>query len=223
VVALGGNLKADLPPPRPLHPGWTALRTAWAGAPVLVAGNTVAGEEEPLLEVWTAARRQFPELRLILAPRQPRRFEAVASLFTSRGLAFHRASLPWPEEGTWTAREALLLDTLGELPAAYAEGTVALVAGGWAAPGGHNPVESVRAGLPTVIGPGFSNFEDLVAPLVAAGRLTVVDLAELEASLLAHLAHVPLRPSAVAPLPEPLAGALDRTWALIAPQLPLVR
>ncbi len=222
-VALGGNLKADLPPPRPLHSGWAGLRTDWAGAPVLVVGNTVAGEEERLLEVWTAARRQFPELRLILAPRQPRRFEAVASLFTSRGIAFCRASSPWPDAGNWQALEALLLDTLGELPAAYAEGTVALVAGGWAAPGGHNPLEPLRAGLPTLIGPGFSNFEDLVAPLVAAGRIAVVELAGLEASLLATLAHAPLRPGTVLLLPEPLAGALDRTWVLIAPHLPPVR
>jgi 3-deoxy-D-manno-octulosonic-acid transferase len=222
-VALGGNLKADLPPPRSLHHGWAALRTAWAGAPVLVVGNTVAGEEEGLLEVWTAARRQFPELRLILAPRQPRRFEVVADHFTNRGIAFHRASNSWPDEGNWKALEVLLLDTLGELPSAYAEGTVALVAGGWAASGGHNPLEPVRAGLPTIIGPGFSNFEDLVAPLAAAGRVEVVDLAGLEASLLATLAQAPLRPAAVVPLPEALAGALDRTWALISPQLPMVR
>jgi len=100
---------------------------------------------------------------------------------------------------------------------------VALVAGGWAATGGHNPLEPVRAGLPTLIGPGFSNFEDLVAPLVAAGRVAVVDLAGLEACLLATLAQAPRRPGIAAPLPEALAGALDRTWALIAPHLPRVR
>ncbi len=220
-VALGGNLKADLPPPRPLHPGWDALRAAWADAPILVVGNTVAGEEELLLEAWTKARRRFPDLRLILAPRQPRRFEAVADLLTGCGLAFRRASASWPDEGTWKGLDALLLDTLGELPAAYAEGTVALVAGGWAASGGHNPLEPVRAGLPTLIGPGFSNFEDLVAPLVAAGRVEVVDLSGLEASLLATLARAPRRSMTSTPLPEALVGALDRTWALVAPYLPL--
>jgi 3-deoxy-D-manno-octulosonic-acid transferase len=187
---------------------------------VLVVGNTVAGEEEPLLAAWIAARRRFPGLRLILAPRQPRRFEAVASLFTAQGMVFQRASLPWGQEGAWRTLDALLLDTLGELPGAYAEGTVALVAGGWAAAGGHNPLESVRAGLPTIIGPGFSNFEDLVAPLVAGGLVEVVDLAGLEASLLAALAQAPLRPEATMPLPATLVGALDRTWALIAPRLP---
>ncbi len=40
-VALGGNLKADLPPPNPLHVGWDPLRQAWGKVRVLVAGNTV--------------------------------------------------------------------------------------------------------------------------------------------------------------------------------------
>ncbi len=221
-VALGGNLKADLPPPRPLHAGWTALREAWAGAPVLVVGNTVEGEEDLLVSAWLAARAQTPGLRLILAPRQPRRFEAVARRFADQGLAFRRASETWPEEIAWHSTEVLLLDTLGELPAAYAEGTLALVAGGWGAVGGHNPLEAVRAGLPTAMGPGYANFEDLVQPLRLAGRLEVVAANGLAPWLLAILHQAPLRSAGPTPLPEALTGALDRTWALIAPHLPPV-
>ena len=222
-VELGGNLKADLPPPTALHEGWAELRTAWAADPVLVVGNTVEGEEAPLLEAWASARGQVPGLRLILAPRQPRRFNAVASLLAARGIVFRRASLPWAEVEDWANFDALLLDTLGELPTVYAEGTVALVAGGWAAPGGHNPLESVRAGLPTLIGPGFANFDDLVLPLVEAGRIEVVELRALAERTLALLAQAPLRPGKGRPLPEALTGALERTWALIAPHLPVVR
>jgi len=224
-VALGGNLKADLPPPRPLHGGWAALRTAWAAAPVLVAGNTVEGEEELLVGLWAGLRGRYPGLRLILAPRQPRRFEAVAAAFIQRGLAFRRASAwsepsRWPDAGVWEGTDVLLLDTLGELPAAYAEGTVALVAGGWTAAGGHNPLEPVRAGLITLLGPGCANFGDLVPPLVSAGLLEIVEIPALETRILAALAGAPLRPSAPGVLPECLQGALDRTWGLIAPYLP---
>ena len=219
-VALGGNLKADLPPPRPLHSGWHRLRAGWAEAPVLVAGNTVAGEEDLILAAWSAARAQVPGLRLILAPRQPRRFEAVAEAFAARHLAFHRASAPWDDARVWRDVDVLLLDTLGELPAAYAEGTVALVAGGWAATGGHNPLEPVQAGVPTLLGPGFANFEDLVPPLVAAGRVEVVAADRLAVRLLAALAAATLRPGTPVPLPAALTGALEHTWNLIAPQLP---
>jgi len=219
-VALGGNLKADLPAPRPLHAGWDALRAAWADQPVLVAGNTLAGEEDLVLAAWSAAKSRWPGLRLILAPRQPRRFEAVAADFAARGLAFRRASERWPGAEAWHTAEVLLLDTLGELPAAYGEGTVALVAGGWAAPGGHNPLEPLRAGLPTLLGPGFANFEDLVPPLHEAGCLQVVSAEGLTEATETALARAPLRPGPPLPLPEALTGALDRTWRLIAPCLP---
>jgi len=219
-VGLGGNLKADLPAPRPLHGGWEALRTAWSDAPVLVIGNTVEGEEDLLLEVWKAVRAQVPTLRLILAPRQPRRFGEVAQRLEARGLAFRRASEPWPDEAVWRAAEVLLLDTLGELSAAYGEGTLALVAGGWAAAGGHNPLEPLRAGVPAIIGPGYSNFEDLVPPLVETRHLQVVPGQDLQARILEALDGAPLRPGPPRPLPGSMAGALDRTWALIAPYLP---
>ena len=219
-VALGGNLKADLPPPRPLHSGWDRLRAGWANAPIVVAGNTVDGEEDLILAAWSAARAQLPGLRLILAPRQPRRFEAVAAAFAARHLAFHRASAPWDEARVWRDVDVLLLDTLGELPAAYAEGTVALVAGGWAAEGGHNPLEPVRAGVPTLLGPGFANFQDLVPPLVASGQVEPVVAEQLAERLRAVLGRASLRPGPPVPLPEALTGALDRTWNLIAPHLP---
>jgi 3-deoxy-D-manno-octulosonic-acid transferase len=115
----------------------------------------------------------------------------------------------------------LLLDTLGELAAAYAEGTLALVAGGWAAAGGHNPLEPIRAGLPTIIGPGFSNFGDLVQPLRSAGRLEVVPADGVGSWILAALAKAPLRSAGATTLPESLTGALDRTWLLVAPYLPI--
>lgn len=221
-VYLGGNLKADLPPPRPLHVGWMGLRTAWAEHPVLVVGNTLEGEEELALAVWQSLRSKVPNLRLILAPRQPKRFDAVAELFSMKELAFQRASAPWPEAVAWRGTDVLLLDTLGELPSAYAEGTVALVAGGWMATGGHNPLEPVQAGLPTLMGPGYSNFEDLVQPLLDAGRLRVVEADQLEAQILLLLKTARLRPGPAVGLPESLTGALDRTWALIAPYLPSV-
>ncbi|MBS1785288.1 MAG: hypothetical protein JST24_07660 [Acidobacteria bacterium] len=224
-VEVGGNLKADLPPPPPLHAGWNCLRRAWAGAPVIVAGNTVEGEESLLLDAWAAAKTQHPDLKAILAPRQPRRFDEVARLLESRGLRFRCAAHPWPEsEAAWEGVEVLLLDTLGELSRAYGEGTVALVGGGWRAGGGHNPLEPARFGMPVLTGPGFSNFEDLVEPLMASGSLRVVEEQGLGGALQVELGRAPLRP-VHSPEDPPAAlasllGALDRTWAQVEPLLP---
>lgn len=225
-VVLGGNLKADLPEPRPLHAGWDGLRSAWASDPVLVAGNTLEGEEELVLEAWGQARKVHPGLRWILAPRQPRRFEAVAEALKRQGLRFRRASEAWPSEPqAWMTCDGLLLDTLGELAGAYREGTVALVGGGWTWHGGHNPLESVRYGLPTLLGPGYGNFEDLVEPLKRAGRVDIVEAEALPAALLGALTGGSLRPGADSerPLPDALLGTLGKTWDFLKESLPSVR
>jgi 3-deoxy-D-manno-octulosonic-acid transferase len=226
-VVLGGNLKADLPPPRPLARRWEPLRRAWAEEPVLVAGNTVEGEEELVLEAWAAARAGRPGLRLVLAPRQPRRFQAVAQLLEDRGLAFLRASGTWPDGmEPWREIPILLLDTLGELAAAYSEGTLALVGGGWSWHGGHNPLESASWGLPTLVGPGYANFQDLVEPLLRAGLVRVVPGAGLAAEVSDLLRNAPLRPAQAgrpAGWPEELTGALEKTWQNLTNFLPAPR
>jgi len=225
-VVLGGNLKADLPEPRPLHEGWEALRLAWAADPVLVVGNTLEGEEDLVLDAWTEARKVHPTLRWILAPRQPRRFEGVAEALRLRGQRFRRASQVWPSDAkAWADCDGLLLDTLGELAGAYREGTVALVGGGWTWHGGHNPLESVRYGLPTLLGPGYSNFGDLVEPLKEAGRVEVIGIEELPMGLLRALAGCRLRPGTEAEqaLPDTLRGTLGKTWDFLKESLPSVR
>lgn len=226
-VILGGNLKADLPPPRPLHPGWDALREGWRGCPVLVAGNTVETEEEWVLAAWLRARAGHPGLRLVLAPRQPRRFQAVAELLRAKGLDFRRGSEAWPAgPEPWAATPILLLDTLGELAAAYGEGTLALVGGGWAWSGGHNPLEPAVWGVPTLIGPGFDNFKDLVAPLLDAGRVRVVTAPDLGDEVAAVLALGKWRPAGAVgsvPLPEGLSGALEKTWESVSIVIPKPR
>lgn len=224
-VALGGNLKADLPSPAMLGSAWQVLRLGWRDDAVIVAGSTLEGEEAMLLAAWERLRASRPGLRMVLAPRQPRRFQEVADLLKAKGYAFKRASEPWPTTfAQWHHLDVLLLDTLGDLPAAYGEGTLALVGGGWRGTGGHNPLEPVRWGIPTFIGPGFANFEDLVVPLAAAGRVKIVKEAELMAELQAVLASTPARGPGwdkSPALPEGLSGALEKTWCLLQPFLHL--
>ena len=224
-VVLGGNLKVDISDVRPLHIGWESLRVAWANSQIIIAGNTVDTEEELVLAAWKRARFAFPGLRLIIAPRQPSRFQLVANLLTANSLHFHRGSEGWPVDSKyWTSVDILLLDTMGELASAYGEGTIALVGGGWAWSGGHNPMEPVRWGLPTIIGPGYRNFEDIVSPLLDVQLVQVVKKDTLAVAVINSLASAPLRPTACknypVNLPECLTGALEKTWKTIKDVLP---
>jgi len=224
-VVMGGNLKADMPSPVPLAASWEGLRRGWLESPVMVAGSTLEGEESIALEAWRKLRPIHPALRLILAPRQPKRFQAVAKWLAEQDLYFNRASdIQHLDTAQWQKTDVLLLDTLGDLPAAYGEGTVALVGGGWRGKGGHNPLEPVRWGIPTLIGPGFTNFEDLVAPLRTADRLKVVTESELVTEIHAALESAPARGpgwDGNSPLPGGLSGALEKTLALLRPWMPL--
>lgn len=227
-VVLGGNLKVDvlLSDARVLHAGWKSLRKAWSGYPIIVAGNTVDAEEDLILQVWKRARLVYPGLRLIVAPRHPSRFQSVADLLAAESLIFRRSCVDWSDNSEdWDSVDILLLDTMGELASVYGEGTVALVGGGWFWSGGHNPMESIRCGLPTIIGPGFKNFEDLVIPLIKAKLIQVVSADRLVDAVVDSLASASLRPSAdlcqSVKLPECLTGALDKTWQIIKDVLPM--
>ena len=66
-----------------------------------------------------------------------------------------------------------LLDTIGELPAAYLLADAVFVGRSLVPLGGSNPLEPVALGKPAVIGPYHENFAGVVAELVAAGGLVV--------------------------------------------------
>ena len=66
-----------------------------------------------------------------------------------------------------------LLDTIGELPAAYLLADAVFVGRSLVPLGGSNPLEPVALGKPVVIGPYHENFAGVVAELVAAGGLVV--------------------------------------------------
>ena len=70
-------------------------------------------------------------------------------------------------------QRVFLLDTIGELPAAYLLADAVFVGRSLVPMGGSNPLEPVALGKPTVIGPHHENFAGVVDELVAAGGLVV--------------------------------------------------
>jgi 3-deoxy-D-manno-octulosonic-acid transferase len=70
-VRVTGNLKFDAlgEPATPESPG-----------PLLVAGSTMAGEEEMVLSAFRQVRARLPQARLVLVPRHPERFAEAEGL-----------------------------------------------------------------------------------------------------------------------------------------------
>lgn len=146
-------------------------------ATCLLAASTHEGEEEIVLTAF-AAQSQFTHL--ILAPRHPRRGDAVASLVQARGLAFARRSL-----GQMPGNHPIFLaDTMGEMDLWYACSGATFVGGSFAPRGGHTPWEPARFASAILHGPDLANFAKSYAALDGAGgALGLADPQDLAAAL----------------------------------------
>ena len=180
-IRVAGNVKYDLEPdPTPLE--WAGrMAELAAGRPVVVAGSTMEGEEAMVLEAAAGAARRAGPPFLVLAPRHPERFDAVARLLEERGMAIARRSAL----AAAPARcDALLLDSIGELARVYRHAVLAFIGGSLVATGGHNPLEPAVWAVPVLSGPHVFNFREVYHELVAAaGAQLVANVAGLEVAL----------------------------------------
>src|SRR6266851_4781092 len=147
------------------------------GERLWVCGSTHEGEEGPLLDVYAALRREFPDLRLVLAPRYVERSGRVLAAARERGLPARLRSEPGGGEAV------VVLDTIGELVRVYQLATVVFVGGSFTRRGGQNILEPAACGKPVLFGPRMENFQDSVQVLVGRGGLQVRDAAALQGIL----------------------------------------
>jgi len=182
-----------------------------------VCGSTHEGEEGRLLHVYSILRKEYPDLRLLIAPRYIERAHRVLGLARSMGLVGRLRSAgggPAP---------VIVLDTIGELVRAYQLATVVFVGGSFGRRGGQNILEPAACGKPVLFGPRMENFQDSVQVLVGRGGLQVKD----PVALLRLMRDLLARPEEIRKLGElardavsSVRGASARDARLIAELLP---
>jgi 3-deoxy-D-manno-octulosonic-acid transferase len=146
-----------------------------------IAGSTQAPEEQVVLDLYRRARQVYPNVRLLIVPRQRERFEEVATLLRRSGLPFLRRS---EITASGVDRKAIvLIDTIGELGALWGLAHIAFVGGSMDGKrGGQNMIEPAAYGAAVVFGPHVWNFREPAARLVEAeGAIQVADAAGLDA------------------------------------------
>lgn len=152
--------------------------------PLIVAGSTHEPEESILLDAFKQLKALPSALgfRLMIAPRHPERFSEVSTLLQKSGLTWVR----WSDaESTADARcDVILLDTVGELRAAYPLAAVAFVGGSLAPYGGHNVLEPASLGIPVITGAYTQNFAAITKALLDENA--IVQLPNLEAAQAAN-------------------------------------
>jgi 3-deoxy-D-manno-octulosonic-acid transferase len=163
------------------------------GSLILLAGSTHSPEESLILTAFARLRTRFPQLRLILVPRHPDRFEEVAELVRKSGLPFTRRSEV--EAALPEMPAVVLLDTMGELGAAWGLADVGFTGGSLDGKrGGQSMIEPAGHGVPCVFGPHVWNFRDAARRLVEVGGAVMVpDAAALESALAELIANTALR------------------------------
>jgi 3-deoxy-D-manno-octulosonic-acid transferase len=152
----------------------------------LVCGSTVDDEEPLLLKAFENILVAHPHAVMILAPRHPERFDAVAGLLDQMGIRWWRRS-------TWNAgpitNGVLLVDTIGELASLYALADIAFVGGSLVPRGGHNILEPAQHGVAIVVGNHTENFRDIVGLFQSRDAVRIVGPAELPLTFMELLAN----------------------------------
>jgi 3-deoxy-D-manno-octulosonic-acid transferase len=137
--------------------------------PIFMAGSTHEGEEEELLLVYRQLLVRHPDLQLVIAPRYVERAGRILALAAGEGLGVRLRSAG-PLAG---GAPVTVLDSIGELAAAYRLATVVFVGGSFVRRGGQNPLEPAAQGKPVLFGPHMENFKDSVQVLVGRGGIQV--------------------------------------------------
>ncbi|MBI5448665.1 MAG: lipid IV(A) 3-deoxy-D-manno-octulosonic acid transferase [Gammaproteobacteria bacterium] len=189
-VQVTGSLKFDLSVPEGLLEKAAALRQHYqVERPVFIAASTHEGEDKLVLDAFLAVRQDYPALLLVIVPRHPERFDAVARLCEQTHLKVVRRSQGLPDADT----AIYVGDTLGELLLLYATADIAFIGGSLVAHGGHNPLEPAVFGVPILTGPHVFNFLDIVRLLRESGGLEQVSAENLASALMVWLQDPVLR------------------------------
>jgi 3-deoxy-D-manno-octulosonic-acid transferase len=186
------------------------------GGPTVAVGSLHADEVSGVLAALDPILAGAT--RLVIAPRHRSAVAVIVREAQRRRWRVHCRSAGVAPPGC----RLVVLDRMGELPSAYAQASVAVVGGGFAPHGGHNPLEPLIAGTPVLFGPHSGHFEDETRALTAATPEARVELSQLGDRVAAWLSNDDLRRDALerqrCALPDGAAIA-RRYVAVLAPLL----
>lgn len=178
-VKIAGNIKFD----KKWKPFEDKERKRWLNLLNLkneliwVAGSTHNPEEKIILNVFGQLQKLFPDLSLIIGPREANRFDEV--YYLARDLGFNvirKTELPAKNN----RYNVFILNTLGELDQIYGLADIAFVGGSLAQVGGHNLLEPASFGIPVLFGPYTHNFTTMSESMInCGGGKMVSDKSEL--------------------------------------------
>ena len=128
---------------------------------------------------------QFQDLRLVIVPRKPERFDEVARIIADAGLSCIRYSAYKSTNDKCNDKPPVILgDTMGDLRKFYSLAKVVFVGRSLVPIGGSDMMEAAALGKCTIFGPYAFNFRQMADSLLASnGAIVVNDSDELLATV----------------------------------------
>ncbi|MDB5935184.1 MAG: 3-deoxy-D-manno-octulosonic acid transferase [Massilia sp.] len=215
-VEVTGSIKFDVVVPASALAIGAALRERIGARAVLLCASTRDGEEALILDAFQRMPSRPAGMLLLIVPRHPQRFDDVARLVQSRGLALARRSQTGPVA---LDVDVMLGDSMGEMFAYYAASDCAFIGGSLLPLGGQNLIEACALGKPVLIGEHTFNFAQSTDEAVAAGAAQRVHdaghMLQLAAGLLRDGAARAAMGERAAAFAERHRGATARTLELL--------
>ncbi len=152
--------------------------------PVLVAGSTWGSDEDVLIPALARIRRGRPDLRVVLAPHEPRGwdFEGLRTRLSAEG--WSPTLLKEAEDrGRLDGADAVLVERVGVLAELYTVASMAYVGGGFHGHGLHSVLEPAAASAPVLFGPRHQNSLAASHLLACGAARAVSDVDALVAAL----------------------------------------
>ncbi|QBG36164.1 lipid IV(A) 3-deoxy-D-manno-octulosonic acid transferase [Litorilituus sediminis] len=171
-ISNSGNLKFDISLNNDIQAKQTELANLLKPAkqnqrPIWLIASTHEGDEALALASYQKVIAEQADLLLVIVPRHPERFDAVAKLCLAQGLSLARRS----ENSVVNNEQVWLLDSLGELMAACSHADIITMGGSFSQIGGHNPLEPALFKKPIIVGSDMSNFKEITQQLLESSAL----------------------------------------------------
>ena len=181
---------------------------------VITLGSTHAGEEEALIEkIWTL-KAKYHQIKILVVPRHPERFDTVFQNLKRHFIdvdLFSTLTLQNPSQ-----HALIVIDAMGVLKKCYEISSLAIVCGSYVKHiGGHNLLEPCYFAIPVIFGPYLHAQPELARLAIASQAGKIVPMEELTA-VIKGLIERPLTRKKIGErglqLIESNKGATERCW-----------
>ena len=222
-ITVTGNLKLDIPIIR-MTPSekdyWKEELGIIQHDRILTIGSTHPREEEKILDAMKDVWKELPDIKILMVPRHPERFDEVSSLLEKRKIPYITYSMRREKN---RREKVVLIDAMGFLSSCYQLSEITVVGGSFVRGiGGHNIFEPIQCSKPVLFGPHMESQRDLTSLVLETEAGLQVTLEELPGAILDLFQNGNMRAHMLAngeKLKKSSKGALKKTWDALSPFL----